>query len=64
MPVKQSYTDINNELDEVLEQLEADTIDVDTAVKLYEKGLKLVRELEARLEIAENTIRELKSKAE
>jgi exodeoxyribonuclease VII small subunit len=59
---KKSYADISSELDEVLLQLESEAIDVDKAVRLYEQGLKLVTELEGRLESAENKIRELKSK--
>jgi exodeoxyribonuclease VII small subunit len=59
---KKSYADISSELDDVLLQLESENIDVDTATKLYEQGLKLVEELESRLQSAEIKIRELKVK--
>jgi exodeoxyribonuclease VII small subunit len=58
-----SYGELSSELDDVLLQLEAESLDVDTAVKLYERGLQLVSELEKHLETAENKIRELKAKA-
>jgi exodeoxyribonuclease VII small subunit len=59
---KQNYQDLSSELDEVLDKLQSDDLDVDSAISLYEKGLKLVTELEKRLETAENKVRELKAK--
>jgi exodeoxyribonuclease VII small subunit len=59
---KQNYQDLNDELDGVLEKLQGDDLDVDSAISLYEQGLKLVSDLEKRLETAENKVRELKAK--
>jgi exodeoxyribonuclease VII small subunit len=57
---KKNYQQLSEELDDVLEQLQDEDLDVDTALKLYEQGLKLVGELEGRLTAAENKVRELK----
>lgn len=48
------------ELDEVLEQIQAEELDVEAAIKLYERGEKLISELEAYLKTAENKIKKLK----
>ena len=58
---KKNYQELSEELDEVLDQLQDEDLDVDTALKLYEQGLKLVGELESRLSSAENKVRELKA---
>lgn len=59
---KPDYQALKTELDEVMARLQAESLDVDEALKLYERGLTLVKELEAYLETAENTIKELKSR--
>jgi exodeoxyribonuclease VII small subunit len=56
-----SYRELQDQLDDVLSQLQAEDVDVDTALKLYEQGQKLVKKLETRLSSAENTIRKLQS---
>ena len=53
------YQSLNSELDTVLEKLQSPTVQVDEAVKLYEKGLKLVTELEQKMQAAESTIERL-----
>jgi exodeoxyribonuclease VII small subunit len=57
-----TFRELSDELDAVLAQLQADDMDVDEALKLYEQGTKLVQQLEKRLATAENTITELKAK--
>lgn len=54
------YQQLSLELDEILAQLQQPDIQVDTAVALYEKGLKLIEQLEAHLHQAENKIEQLK----
>lgn len=54
---KFDYTKKARELDEVLAKLQDPDIQVDEATQLYDAGLKLVDELEAYLNQAENTVR-------
>ncbi len=59
---KLSYQELETELRQILEWFESDAFDVDEAVKKYERGLQVVRELETYLAQAENTVRELKAR--
>jgi exodeoxyribonuclease VII small subunit len=54
------YTTTSAELGEVLTRLQQSDIQIDEAVELYEKGLKLVNQLEAHLQAAENKVQQLK----
>ena len=58
---KIDYKALRAELDEVLDQLQQDDTDIDAALKGYEKGLKLIGQLETYLQTAENTIKKLQS---
>ena len=53
------YHTLNDELEQILSELQADDIDVDTATKKYERGLQLIHELETYLKTAENTVTKL-----
>jgi exodeoxyribonuclease VII small subunit len=55
-----SYRELMTELDEVLESLNGDSVDVDEALKLYEKGVALTKQLTTYLEQAENTLSTLR----
>ncbi|HKR82125.1 MAG TPA: exodeoxyribonuclease VII small subunit [Candidatus Saccharimonadales bacterium] len=57
---KQSYQALSTELDEVLLALQNPDVQVDEAVRLYERGLKLVNELQIRITETENKITALK----
>lgn len=57
-----TYESLKSELDDVLFDLQRDDLDVDTAVERYQRGLELVKELEAYLSSAETKIHELKLK--
>jgi exodeoxyribonuclease VII small subunit len=59
---KASYETLKTELDEVMLALQQEDLDVDKAVAYYEKGLKLIQELENYLKTAENSVKELKAK--
>ena len=59
---KQSYAELKSELDELLDALQRDDIGVDEALKTYERGMELVKELEKTLTDAENKITKLKAK--
>ena len=58
--MSKTYHMLQAELDEVLEQIQAEELDVEAAIKLYERGEKLISELEAYLKTAENKIKKLK----
>lgn len=60
---KPSYESLKDELDEVLLSLQQENLDVDEAMKYYERGLELVEALEKYLKTAENKIIELKAKS-
>ena len=62
MPAKQPaepYRELQAKLDSILSELQAEELDVDSALDKYQAGLKLVQQLEARLKTAENTVRKL-----
>ena len=63
MPDKKStYAELKVELDGLLDTLQQDDISVDDALKGYERGMELVKQLEATLKDAENKITRLKAK--
>lgn len=57
---KIDYKTLSDELDHVMSHLQNEDIDVDEAIKYYERGLELVKQLETYLEAAENKIKEIK----
>lgn len=59
---KPSYQVLASELDDILAELQQSDLDVDVAVKKYERGLELIKELEKYLGEAENRVSELKAK--
>lgn len=59
---KPSYQALASELDDILVELQQTDLDVDVAVKKYERGLTLIKELEQYLGEAENRVSELKAK--
>lgn len=56
-----NYRQLEDELREIIAWFEGDSFDVDEAVKKYERGLQLLKELEDYIGRAENTVRELKT---
>lgn len=57
-----TYQALNDELESILADLQQDDNDVDSALKQYERGLELIRQLEQYLKNAENIVIELKVK--
>jgi exodeoxyribonuclease VII small subunit len=53
------YASMNAELEEIIAQLQQDSLDIDAAIKAYERGLKLVTQLETYLQAAENKVSKL-----
>lgn len=61
---KADYQALSKELDTIMSELQSEDLDVDRALVCYKRGLQLVKQLEAYLEQAENTIHELRSSVE
>ena len=61
MTKKIDYQTLSAELDAIMAELQKDNLDVDDALKHYERGLELVKQLESYLTTAENKITELKA---
>jgi len=60
MAKQSDYQTLNQELETVLAALQRPDIDVDEAVKLYERGLKLTADIEDYVKQAELKIKKLK----
>lgn len=56
-----SYESLNNELENIMLQLQDESLDIDLALKHYQRGLELVKALEDYLKNSENKINELKA---
>ncbi len=56
MANQRSYKDMMNELEQLLADMQSSDIAVDEALEKYERGQKLIGELNGYLESAENTI--------
>lgn len=57
----QTYQELSAELDTVMDRLQSDDITIDEAVAAYERGIVIVRELEAYLKDAENKVEKIKA---
>lgn len=57
-----NYQQLRSELDELLAWFESDQLDLDQAVKKYERAMVLIAELEAYLKNAENQVTKLNQK--
>lgn len=59
---KVDYQQLNDELDTILTRLQSGELSIDEALPAYERGIQLVKDLEAYLQTAENRITELQAK--
>ncbi len=60
---KNSYRDLRQELDNIVEQLQqGNTEDIDNAFKQYERGQLLVKELSQYLKETENKLNKISNK--
>lgn len=59
-----SYQELSNELDSILQELQAGDLDIDDAVKKYERGMQILQELETYLKTAENKVKKIKANFE
>lgn len=52
-----NFRALNDELEQIMDKFQADDIDVDEAIGLYERAQKIIEELEVYLKGAENKIK-------
>ena len=57
-----SYSDLNQELEEVILKLQSSDLDVDEVISEYQKGTELVGKLEKHLKTAKNKVVKLTNK--
>lgn len=57
---KIDYAALQSELDEIVGLMQRDDTNVDDALKFYARSLEIIKQLEAYLVAAENSVRELK----
>ena len=62
MAQKADYVALSQELDEILLTLQSGEVDVDEAMRCYERGLELLDLLEKHLKEAENKVIKLKQR--
>ena len=55
------YKGLSAELDGIVTKLQTADLDVDEAVKFYERGMEISKELEAYLKDAENKVTKIKA---
>ena len=58
-----SYESLKTELEQLMAELQRDDLDVDAALKHYQRGLELIEQLQQYLKTAENKLTELSAKA-
>lgn len=56
------YQSLSQQLDEVLAKFQDESLDVNEAIVLYERGESLILELSKQLQVAENTIKKIQIK--
>lgn len=62
MVKKTDYRSLSAELDELLARLQSGELNIDEALPAYERGLELVKQLEAYLKDAEQQVTKLTAK--
>lgn len=63
MPKTEDYQTLSTELDGVLAALQSPDIQVDEATTFYERGLKLISQLEKHISTAENKLTKIRLEA-
>ncbi len=59
---KFNFTNAYKEIEEINEWFQREDIDLDEAIKRYEKGMELIKKCKERLKEAENRFEEIKKK--
>lgn len=60
---KQTYTEMQTELEEIMQLLQSSEIDLDAIVPAYKRGMALVKKMESELENAQNVIEKIQLQA-
>jgi len=63
MSDKKTYATMSRDLEEILESLQNSSTDIDEAIKLHERGQKLIADMQTYLKQAENKVRKLTPKS-
>lgn len=58
---KIDYQSLNSELDSILADLQSGNLDIDEAVKKYQRGSEIVKDLQDYLKEAENKVKKVKT---
>lgn len=58
--MKKTYQELNQELEQILNRMQAADLGIDEAVTAYERGMAIVKELETYLADAENKVKKIK----
>ncbi|HSX53258.1 MAG TPA: exodeoxyribonuclease VII small subunit [Patescibacteria group bacterium] len=58
------YNTLKVELDNILQQLQSGDLEIDEAIKQYERGMALVSQLQTYLKKAENKVTKIKANLE
>lgn len=61
-PSKFKYSDALKELEEITEYLESSDVDLDEAIKRFDRGSELAAQIEQHLQEAENKVKSIKSR--
>lgn len=61
MPGPKNYRSLSSELDGILNELQSGDLDIDDAVKKYQRGMEIVQELQKYLKDAENKVKKVKA---
>lgn len=56
-----TYQELNEQLDQVMLKLQDPNVAIDDAVHYYEQAMRLIHELEQRLDMAETKVREIRA---
>ena len=64
MAKESNYQELSGELDNVLNQLQSEELAIDDAIKLYERGLEITKQLETYLKQAENKVTKIRASLE
>jgi len=58
---KSPYKDLNQELEEILAKLQSQDLDIDEAIKIYERATVVIKELEDYIKTAGNKVKKIKA---
>jgi exodeoxyribonuclease VII small subunit len=59
MATKPTYQQLSRDLDAILAQLQSGDLDIDEALIAYDKGQKIIAQLQAHLDAAENKVKKV-----